>query len=270
MTALAWLAAGAAAVLYGVASVLQGAGARRARGPAVLAQPLYVVGLACDGLAWVTSLVALRGLPLFVVQSVLAASVAVTVLLARRFLDAPPLRARDVAALGGLVAALAVLAVAFLPGPAVASGGLAAWLLGGGAAVLLALGATYARGGSLLLAAIAGAAFAGAAVAARGVDLTGGAVGVATEPVAWAVLVLGAAGTVAYARALERGGTGPATAVLWSAETVLAGVAGVMLLGDGLRPGWVAAAAVAVAVALAGCAVLAMSPAERAVGTSAA
>ena len=265
MTTLAWFAAAIAALLYGVASVLQGAGARGSTGPGVLAQPLYLLGLGCDGLAWVTSLVALRWLPLFVVQSVLAASVAVTVLLARMFLGAPPLRPRDHVAVGGLVVALAVLAVAFVPGPARPTGALTAWLLGGGAAVIVVLAAAYGRGGALLLAGLAGAGYAGAAVAARGVDLSGGVPAVLTEPLAWTVLVLGGAGTVAYARALERGSTGPVTALLWAVETVLAGAAGVLLLGDGIRPGWPGPAAMAVLAAVVGCAVLATSPAERTV-----
>lgn len=75
--------------------------------------------------------------------------------------------------------------------------------------------------------------------------------------------MLGAAGTLAYARSLERGAVGPATAVLWSAETLLAGLVGVLALGDTVRPGWDAVATVAVAVTLLGCAVLATAPAEQ-------
>jgi hypothetical protein len=260
---LAWVAALLGAVGYGVASVLQGVGSSRSSGPAVLGQPMYVAGLACDGLAWLASLVALRDLPLFVVQSVLAGSVGVTVVLAWLFLGAR-LRPRDAGAVVLMVLALAVLAVAFPAQSASFPAGLTGWALGALLLVALATGVLYRRGGSLPLAALAGAAFAGAAVAARAVDLGGGLGTVAGQPLVWAVLGFGAVGTLAYARSLERGAVGPATAVLWSVEAVLAGVAGVAVLGDAVRPGWAPVAVLAVLLTLLGCAVLATAPAERA------
>lgn len=259
---LAWVAALLGAVGYGVASVLQGVGSGRATGPAVLRQPVYVAGLACDGLAWLASLVALRDLPLFVVQSVLAGSVAVTVLLAALVLRAR-LRGRDVAAVAVMVLALVALALAFPAQAATLPAGLTLGALVALGVLLVAAAATYGAGGSLLLAGLAGAAFAGAAVCARAVDLGGGVAAVLTEPLAWAVLGYGAVGTVVYARSLERGPVGPATAVLWSVEAVLAGLAGVLVIGDAVRPGWSAPAVVAVLAVLAGCAVLATGPAER-------
>ncbi|MGZ4777544.1 MAG: hypothetical protein ACXVYW_19785, partial [Oryzihumus sp.] len=162
---LAWGAALLGAVGYGVASVLQGVGSSRATGPAVLRQPVYVAGLACDGLAWLASLVALRDLPLFVVQTVLAGSVIVTVVLAREFLGAR-LRAWDAAAIVVMVAALTALALAFPAQSAVTPSGLTGWTLLALLVVGLATAASYGRGGSLLLAVLAGAAFSGAAVAA--------------------------------------------------------------------------------------------------------
>jgi hypothetical protein len=261
VTILAWAAALLAAVGYGAASVLQGVGARRTTGPAVLAQPVYVVGLCADGLAWLASLAAVRVLPLFVVQSVLAASVAVTVVLCAVFLHAP-LRHRDLGAVALLVLALAVLAVAFLPGAATPSTALTAWVLAVGGAAIAATAALYSRGGSLTLAALAGLAFAGTAVAARVVDLSGGPAAVAGQALAWAIPVLGVTGTMAYARSLERGPTGSATAVLWSVETVVAGLAGVVLAGDTVRPGWAGVAGSAVVVTLAACVVLATGPGE--------
>ena len=55
-------------LLHAVASVSQGYVASRAAGAGVVRHPAYVLGLGCDGLAWVASLVALRSLPLFGVQ----------------------------------------------------------------------------------------------------------------------------------------------------------------------------------------------------------
>ena len=224
VTWLGWFAALAGALGYGVASVLQAVGAGRATGPSVLRQPAYVAGMALDGLAWLASLVAVRVLPLFVVQSVLASSVAVTVVLAHLVLRAP-LRGRDAVALLALVSALAVLGIAFLPGAAPSPGGATAWALPVAlVAVVLALVLGYARAGSPVMAVIAGLAFSGAAVCARGMDLSGDAAAVLGHPLAWTLLGFGAAGTVAFARSLERGPVGLSTAVLWSVETVVAGM----------------------------------------------
>ena len=260
---VAWASALLAALGYGVASVLQAVGSARAEGPKVLAQPLYVAGLACDGLAWLASLVALRQLPRFLVQSVLTASVGVTVVLARVFLGTR-LRPRDVGSIVVMVAALGGLAAAFPPAAATARTGITAWFLV--ALLLLALGtvAAYPRGGSLLLALLAGTGFAGAAVTARALDLSAGWASLVGQPLAWSVLGFGVLGTVAYARSLERGPVGPATAVLWSVESVLAGVVGVLVLGDQVRAGWTGVAVVAVALTVLSCVVLANGPAEEA------
>lgn len=267
MTALAWSAAVGGAVGYGGASVLQSVGASQATGPAVLRRPAYVAGLACDGLAWMASLLALRGLPLFVVQSVLAGSVAVTVVLAWLFLGGR-LRGRDVAAIVLMVVALAGLAAAFPAGGAVVAAGFTGWCLAGLAVVVAGTAAGYSRGGSLLLALLAGAAFSGAAVAARAVDVSAGPASLLTQPLAWAIAGYGVVGTLAYARSLERGRVGPATAVLWSVESILAGLVGVLALGDAVRPGWTVVVLLAVPLSLLGCALLAIGPAEEALEPS--
>ena len=98
------VAALAAAVAFGVASVLQAVGARRQEGAVgagfllrlVRSLP-FVAGLALDGVGFVATVVALRVLPLFVVESAVASSVGVTALVAARFLGARLLRPERVA-----------------------------------------------------------------------------------------------------------------------------------------------------------------------------
>ena len=114
----------AAAAFYAIGSVLQAAAARRAGGLGSLARsPVYLAGLTADGAAWVLSLLALRGLPVYVVQAVLAGSLALTVLLAAAVLHTRP-RRRDLVAVVVLIGALAVLAFAGReqPAPAVSIG----------------------------------------------------------------------------------------------------------------------------------------------------
>lgn len=262
---LALLAAVLGALLYGAGSVLQAAGARRASGPAVFRQPAYLVGLVCDGAAWLASLVALRRLPLFAVQGLLAGSLAVTVVLAAVLLGTR-LRRPEAVAVAVVVVALAVLAAsAGTSPPSRAPGGFAV-------AILLALvllgavaAAAYRRGASVALAALAGLGFSGAALCARGVH--GSGAHLLTRPLTFGVLAYGALGLVLYARSLERGPVGPATAVLWVVEVAVPAAVGVAVLHDEVRHGWGAAAAVALLVALACCLVLAKDPDPAAVHT---
>jgi len=248
---------------YGAASVLQAVGAARASGPAVVRQPVYLLGLVCDLIAWLASLVALQRMPAFAVQSLLAGSVGITVLLAWLFLGARP-RPRDGAALVLLTAALVGVAAASGSQAASAAPGwfaVAAWVfvvvLGG------LLAATYRQGRWAPVSVIAGAAFAGAAVCARGLDVSVGWSSLFLDPLVWAIAGFGALGALGYARALESGQVGPATALLWVVEVLVAGGVGVFALGDQVRPGleWLAVLSVVVAVGASG--ILALSPAAE-------
>lgn len=272
MTA-ALLAALAGAILYGTGSVLQAVAARRASGPGVLRHPWYVAGLVCDLLGWLASLVALRALPLFTVQALLAGSLVVTVLLARVVLSAP-LRRIDGVSVGVVVVALVVLARA--AGPETAARALPD---GFTATVLVALGVValvsvtgYRHGAGWLFALLAALAASGAAICARAVTLPAGAAtgqlvrAVAAEPLAWAVAGFGLLMTVTYARALERAGVGASAAVMAVVEVVVPAAVGLGLLHDSVRPGWPVAALVAAVLALAACVALAASPATTATG----
>ncbi|MFB9377417.1 hypothetical protein ACFFKU_14935 [Kineococcus gynurae] len=265
---LGLLAAVLAAVGYAVGSVLQSEGVRRAGSPgmgALARSPLYLGGLGADGLAWLLSLVALRRLPVFAVQSLLAGSLAVTVLLARVLLH-HRLRRLDAIAVAVMVVALGLVAGAGHEQPAVAaptavSVGL---LVAGVTAALAALVAARTRAPSWVHAVVAGIAFSVAALAARAVavpaDLPGDAWRIVLEPAAWAVAVGAVAGTLGYAAALERGSVGPATAVLWGVEVVVPAVVGIALLGDSVRDGWAPVTVLAVAAVVGASAVLAGAP----------
>jgi len=271
---LSLIAAVAGAVLYGVGSVLQAAAVRRSGGLRALRQPLYLVGLACDGTAWLASLVALHSLPLFTVQAVLAGSLAVTVVLARLALRAA-VRPVDAVAVGAVVAALVVLSFAAGPEQGSGAGGVAvpAWFaavtLGALAALAAGTALTYRRGAGLWFAVLAGLASSGAAIAVRATHVEAQAsalalVDVARQPLAWAVIGFGGLTAVTYARALERAAVGSSTAVLSVIDVVVPGLVGLAVLHDAMRPGWAPGAIAATAVALAACVVLAGSPATAA------
>ena len=116
---LALACAFVATVSYGVGTVLQAAGARRVstsgnldlRLLARLAhQSSYLVGLALDAVGFLASVVALRTLPLFVVQAAIAGSLGVTALLAPLVFGFGLARA-DKVAIAVLLAGLTLLGV---------------------------------------------------------------------------------------------------------------------------------------------------------------
>lgn len=260
------LAAVGASVGYGVATILQAIGTRRAHGMAAFANRLVLGGLALDVACFALSLLAFARLPLFVVETVIAASVVVVVLLARPFLGAP-LRGVDLAAAGGVVLSLVVLAGASGHQPPVHAAGtfLTATLVGAGLLAALLAGA-YATGPAWLLGLVSALGYAGVAIGARGARTDGGLLHVVLQPMALVVGGCGVIAVVAYVRALERGSVGLAAATVSVVEVLVPGLVGAAFLGDTVRPGWLPGVVAAVAVALTGCVILARSPANEAAG----
>ncbi len=260
-----------AACSYALGSVLQSVGARRTAGLArTFAQPVYAAGLAADLVAWLASVVALRSLPVYLVQSVLAGSVAVTVLLARVMLHVR-LRRVDGVAVAVTVGALAVLAASSSAGPSAELSTAWRWALALSLLPVALAGVVCVRRRSAGAAAVvAGLAFGGTALCARAVtlpspighDLGGALAGVGADPLAWSLVGFSVAGLLLYASALEHGAVGPATAILWIVEVIVPSVVGLALLGDTVRTGWLPAVGVAMLAAVAAAVVLAGAPAQ--------
>ncbi|GIE00141.1 hypothetical protein Adu01nite_14910 [Paractinoplanes durhamensis] len=255
-----------AAIAYAGGSILQAMAATRPGTVLALAvSPLYLAGLAADAGAWVLSLWALQGLAVYVVQAVLAGSLALTVLLAPLVLHAV-IRPRDYLAIVVMVSALAVVGMSSREQPAPPAGGGAVTLLSvagfavaalAGLAVLMP-GRTDRRG--LLLAGLAGLAYSATALAGRMVQQRTPLIATLAEPLLWVVISAGVAGTAAYAVALKRGAVAPTTALLWGVEVIVPAVVAIPLLGDEIRPGWRMPAALAIAAVVGAAAILAGSP----------
>jgi hypothetical protein len=275
MTGAGWVALAITifgAFAYAAASILQAVGARRSTGTVkTLSHPLYLLGTGFDLLAWVASMVALGQLAVYVVESVLAGSLAVTVVAARLILKSR-LRTVDVIAVTVSVTALTVLAMSAGPQESVpASAELRLWFCGAALAIaLLGYGATkYAPPG--VVAAFAGFCLGGAALVGRALTLPhdamssvgSAALAIVTEPLVAALLVFGVTGMMLYANALQRGQVGPVTAVLWIAEVIAPSFVAVMFLGDTVRSGWAMPAMIAGVVTVGTAVVLASAPANK-------
>lgn len=242
---LLWAAG--AALCYGFASVLQAVSAARTRAATSLDPRLivrlarqgpYVAGLALDAAGFAFDVLALRTLPLFLVQSVVAGSVGVTAVTARLVFGSR-LRRRAVAALVALVGGLVLLSVAAEPGRAAPLSQVGSWLLLGSAGVLAGAAVAVARwwqATPVTLAVLAGAGFAGVAVAARVLPAPRPLGHVFGEPAAWALVVFGGVAILLFASALQRGTVTAVSAVMFAVETVVPAVVGLTWLGDAVRP----------------------------------
>ncbi|MEU2375268.1 DMT family transporter [Streptomyces misionensis] len=251
-----------AAVCFGAATVLQAVAARQA-GPGgggeaalllrALRQWRYLVGLGLDGLGFLFQIAALRTLPIYAVGAALAASLAVTAVVAARLL-AVRLSGTEWGAVGVVCAGLAMLGLA--SGPEGGGGGsdTLRWVMLGVAVGLLALGfaggllSGPARGPVLGLG--AGLGFGVVEVSVRLIDsLAPGAL--LTNPATYALLIGGGAAFMLLTSALQRGSVTAATAGMVIGETIGPAAIGVVWLGDRTREGlaWLAVLGFAVAVA---------------------
>lgn len=265
-----------AAVMTGLGSVLQGVAARRSPAPSpgaadaaaaesvrrLVFSPLYLAGVALDGLGFLCIVTALHWLPLFLVQCAAASSVGVTAVVGRRVL-ATVLGQRELFALCGLGAGLVLLASGAKPDAATAVARSDQWwLVIAAAPVILAGGVVLLHGGDHaggLLAAIAGLSFAGTGVGSRMLSVAHSVREVTLAPAAYAVVLFGITGMVFFAAALQRTVVTTATAALFGLETLAGSTVGLLALGDSTRPGFVVPAALGFVVTLACALLLALS-----------
>ena len=256
-----------AALAYGAASILQSVGIGRAGasggGAGALAQlrtqPLYFLGLGLDGVGFVGVVVALQFLPLFLVQSVVAASVGVTAAIAALMgtrLGRPGWIALAAAGFG-LV--LLSLSAASEDGQELPIGW--RWVLLVSAAPIGALALVGeklpARLRAPVLAFAAGLGFSVVAIASRSLSFPHPVFKLAADPGFWAVLAGGGVAVALFAMALQAGSVTTVSAITFTIETVLPAGIGLAFLGDSVRDGFSPVAAVGFLLAVLGAIALA-------------
>jgi drug/metabolite transporter (DMT)-like permease len=256
-------------VCYGTATVLQAAATRSVDAGTsdsgvdaallfrALQQWRYLAGIALDGIGFLLQVAALRLVPIYVVAAAIAASLAVTAIVASRLLSIR-LSTMEWAAVIVVCASLAMLGLAAGPegsqrGPA----GLG-WALLVVVAMLLiagtAAGRLSDRSRALVLGLGAGGGFGVVEVAVRLIDpIDPTKAAFYANPAVYAVIVGGAAGFLLLTSALSRGSVTTAVAGMVVGETVGPALVGVAWLGDQTRPGmsWMVITGFVVAVAAA-------------------
>jgi drug/metabolite transporter (DMT)-like permease len=253
-------------VCYGTATVLQAAATRSVDAgsdsgvdPVLLLRALrqwrYLLGIGLDGLGFLLQVAALRLVPIYVVAAAIAASLAVTAIVAAWVLSVR-LSKTEWVAVGVVCASLAMLGLAAGPegsqrGPA----GLR-WALLVVVAALFIAGAAAGRVGdrsrALVLGLGAGIGFGVVEIAVRLVDPIDPTKAVFyTNPAVYAVIAGGVAGFLLLTSALSRGSVTTAVAGMVVGETVGPALVGVAWLGDRTRAGlsWMVVAGFVIAVA---------------------
>ena len=218
----------------------------------MLRQGLFLASIAIDLVGFVAQLVALRRLPMFAVQAIMAANLAVTAVFAA-WLMKMRLELREWLAVAGVVIGVALLGLS--------AGAQGARHVGSEfeLGLILAVVAVGLSGFAVArlpnpvrtpaLGAIAGLGYAVLAVSAR--ILPGFApLQLIKSPATYTLAAAGIVSFLIYATALEGGSVTTATAGVVLAETLPPAVVGVLFLGDATRHGLAAVAALGFALAV--------------------
>jgi len=264
------LAALLSAVCYGIAAVMQAIAVRAASNRTVevageagqgvdpgllvrmLHQGLFLASIAIDLVGFVAQLVALRRLPIFAVQAIMACNLAVTAVCAA-WLMKMRLELREWLAVAGVVVGVALLGLS--------AGAQGAARVGSEFQFALIVAVVGVGVGGFAVArlpnpvrtpalgAIAGLGYAVLAVSAR--ILPGfGALELIKSPASYTLAAAGIVSFLLYATALEGGSVTTATAAVVLAETLPPAVVGVLFLGDTTRHGLTAVAVLGFALAV--------------------
>ena len=259
------IAALVAALCYGVASVMQAIAVREASRragltgvdpglvPRLLHQWRFVASVAIDTLGFLAQLVALQRLPLFAVQAMVAANLAVIAVLASVIIGVS-LSWREWLAVTGVVAGVGLLGSSAGAEGAHQAGAVFKIALIVATAVLGLCGLIAARlrdpARTLALGTVAGLGYGVLGCAAR--VLTGfEPLTLIRDPAAYAVVAGGLISFLFYATALEGGSVTVATAAVVLAETLPPALIGVIFLGDTTRHGLAPVAVIGFVIAVA-------------------
>lgn len=244
-----------ATICFGFGSVQQARGARgvpsddRIRiglATGLVRSRPFLLGTGLDVVGFALSVVALRTLPIFVVQAVTNASLAVTAV-AAMWTFGTRLRGLDITGIVAVCVGLTLLAMGSgeeghtKVGTAFGLALLATALL----TVVCCWPLARRRGNAVaaVLGVLAGTAFGVVSLAVRVLgDFT--PAGLLTNPATYALMVGGLGGYLCYALGLQRGSVTAVTAAGTVGETFIPGLIGVAVLGDQARDGftWIALA----------------------------
>ncbi len=246
---IALLAAFGCAVCNGVASVLQKVSAdKEARAVSLdvglfvrlLKDWPYLLGTSLDGIAWVLTLVAVHSLPLFVVQPIIAFSVAFTALIEWLFFKRS-LTWQSLLAITLIVAGLSLLASTSQPETAATVHSTVRWVVVLTPLLLAAGGIFGAKSkhayGTALLAGLSGVGFGATSIVGRMLSFEKPYWQVIVNPLFISLLAYGLIAIVSFTVALQRQRATKIMAIMITLETLVPAFFGLLFLGDHPKPG---------------------------------
>jgi drug/metabolite transporter (DMT)-like permease len=269
-----WGLAGAfaAAFAYGAATILQALGAREGGNAdeldarlvrRLLRSTVYLVGLCLDAVGFGLSFAALHSLPLFVVQAIVASSLAVTAVLAVLVMGMRP-SVMEWMALGAVTAGLTMLALSARHEVPTQLTTFDRALLVISVAVVGVCAFVYARrrhelhaNDAWVLGGLAGLMYGAASIGARILRTPSTPWRVFLDPAFYAMALAGLLGLLLYAMALQRGSVTVSTSAVVVAETLIPALVGLTLLGDRPAPGRTGLAVVGFIITVGGAVALA-------------
>lgn len=265
--AIGLTAALVAAVVFGVASIIQATAVRRLpkenldsrMAVDMLRSRLFLLSIAVTLVGFVLHLIALRNMPLFLAQSGVGAGLVVTALLAK-WIFHDHLTAKDWTAVAAVCIGLGLMAAGAgdVGDIEVSNAFIVAQIA---VIVLMAVVGAWAvrlKGAAapVLLGALAGVAFAGTGIGVRVLPSLD-PIDLLTSIQTYLVPICGALGYSFYSLALQRGSVTGATAPLILIQTVTPAAIGLLVLHDEVRDGWGSVALAGFLIGVAGALALA-------------
>ncbi len=200
----------------------------------------YTLGIGLDIAAWILTFLAVQHLPLFLVESIIAASIGITAILEHIFLQMK-LQRKTYLSMTIVLFGLILLATAATADRAEAVSNSVRWLLIllplPIAAVAALLTRLRGRWAVTSISIMSGVAFGNTSVLSRIFGHYSGLGALLTNPLLYSLLVSGVLGMLLFSIALQRTRATVVNASMTSAQTLVPTIVGLTVLGDHIRNG---------------------------------
>jgi len=245
-----YVASIAGATCYGFASILEQIGAKKEDSLktinplhliSLFKQGSYFLGILLDIIGWLFFLVAVRSLPLFLVQSFIALSILVSALLDRYWLK-HPIKTIEKFAITSVVIGVSILSIVAKPGSAALTTDLVKWLIVISPLIIAIIGVIVLRlknnsFNSAIVALMAGLAFGGTSVVTRIIVFSDIDKVLVQGLLAISLIIYGVLAIMFLSIALQREKVNRVNSVVLASEVIAPSLIGILILGDSVRNG---------------------------------
>ena len=206
----------------------------------LLQNKLYIAGVVLDIAGWVFTLYAVRQLPLFLVEAVIAANIVFTALI-ERFFRHKIIRRRSYLAISCILGGLIFIALASSPEKATPISATVKGLIIGSPLLIGVVGYFLARSkrysAAIILAVLGGLAFGETSIIGRIFSLSHPLWHTIYSPQVAALLISGTLGVLLFSIALQRAQATVINASMSASQTLIPAFVGIAFLGDHARNG---------------------------------